>query len=357
MCLGLRYLAAEPLGLGRVVKPSSYFFDLSHVFLGQGMTDTSYEWVPYRPKPPEVPVDWWVKAVPVLVGLQLLVAGLLRLRLGRLGLWLWYLGPSVLILLAFLLLVGALRSSRLWRHGINWWHIAGYLGLIIFVASLRTYGSYPSSYDNRPSPVEFRLPLDGPATVAWGGASSEVNYHVFLPDQRWAYDLLVTENGRSAAGDATRLEAHYAWNLPVRAPATGIVRRAVDGEPEAILGAPRWGLAGLGNHVVMEVAPGQFLFIGHLRRATLAVAVGERVHAGQVLGRVGNSGNSSEPHVHLHLQDSLRPYFGEAIPFRFSGYEQDGRVVTLGMPEGGRVDGRYVGQKVIHRGVSSLDAS
>ena len=353
MCLGLLYLAAEPLGLGRAVKPSIYFFDLSHLFLGQGMTDTSYKWVPYRAKPPEVPVDLWVKAVPLLVGLQWLIAGLLRLRLGRLGLWLWYLGPFILILLAFLLLFGALRSSRSWRYGVNYWHIAGYLGLVVFVASLRTYGSYPSSHDTSPSSVEFRLPLDGQVTVAWGGASSDVNYHVFLPDQRWAYDLLVTQSGRSAAKERNRLDAHYAWNLPVRAPAAGIVRRSVDGQPEAILGAPRWGLSGLGNHVVIEVAGEQFLFIGHLRRATVAVAVGERVHAGQVLGRVGNSGNSSEPHVHLHLQDSLRPYFGEAIPFRFSGYEQEGRFVTLGMPEGGTVDGRYVGQKVTHRGADS----
>ena len=296
-----------------------------------------------------LPVDWWVKGVPVLVGVQALIAGLLRLRAGRLGLWLWYLGPSLLILLAGVLLVGALLSSRRWRHGINLWHIAGYLGLIVFVASLRTYGSYPSSYDDTPSPVEFRLPLDGPVTVAWGGVSADVNYHVFLPDQRWAYDLLVTQNGRSAADDATRIEQYYAWDLPVLAPAAGVVRRAVEGEPEAVPGAPRWGLAGLGNHVVVEVAPEQYLFIGHLRRGTLAVAVGERVTSGQVLGRVGNSGNSSEPHVHLHLQDTLRPYFGEAIPFHFSGYEHDGRFVARGMPQGGRDDGRYVGDRVERR--------
>ena len=98
----------------------------------------------------------------------------------------------------------------------------------------------------------------------------------------------------------------------------------------------------------MEVAPGEYLFIGHLRRGT--VAVGERVIPGQLLGRVGNSGNSSEPHVHLHLQDTMRPYFGEAIPFYFSWYQQDGDLVNRGMPEGGREEGRYVGHQVLHRG-------
>ena len=65
--------------------------------------------------------------------------------------------------------------------------------------------------------------------------------------------------------------------------------------------------------------------------------------AGQPLGRVGNSGNSSEPHVHLHLQDSRRVYFGEGIPFYFHRYEHAGRVIERGMPEGGRRRGRYLG--------------
>ena len=308
-----------------------------------------YEWKPYRPTPPPQPVDWWVKAVPVLVGLQLLIATLLRLRPGRLGLWLWYTGPTLLIVSAFILLVGALLSSRRWRHGINVWHIAGYVGLLIFVTSLRTYGSYPSSYDSRPSQVVFRLPLDGPVTVAWGGERADVNYHVFLPDQRWAYDLLLTQNGRSASGNGTTHDQHYAWELPVLSPADGVIRRAVDGEPEAALDAPRWGLAGLGNHVVIEVAANEFLFIGHLRRDTVAVHVGDRVTRGQQLGRVGNSGNSSEPHVHLHLQNTLVPYFGEAIPFHFSRYALNDRPVSRGMPEGGRKAGRYIGQLIEHQ--------
>ena len=54
--------------------------------------------------------------------------------------------------------------------------------------------------------VRFRLPLDGPVTVAWGGADTDVNYHAVMPDQRWAYDLLVTREGRTHRGDGTRLD-------------------------------------------------------------------------------------------------------------------------------------------------------
>ena len=130
------------------------------------------------------------------------------------------------------------------------------------------------------------------------------------------------------------------------APAVGVVFASHDGEPDVAIGSTRWGLAGLGNHVGIEVAPQEHLFIGPLQPGSVAVRVGDRVKAGQPLARVGNSGNSSEPHVHLHLQDSPRVYFGEAIPFYFHDYSHSGRVVDRGMPEGGRRDGRYQGQRI-----------
>ena len=61
----------------------------------------------------------------------------------------------------------------------------GYLALILVVLTLPVYDPYPSSHDERPSRVPFRVPFDEPVTVAWGGATADVNYHVFLPDQRW----------------------------------------------------------------------------------------------------------------------------------------------------------------------------
>lgn len=141
------------------------------------------------------------------------------------------------------------------------------------------------------------------------------------------------------------------------APAAGTVFAARDGEPEAAIGVPRRGLAGLGNHVGIEVAPGEFLFIGHFKPGTVGVGVGDRVAAGQLLARVGNSGNSSEPHVHLHLQDSPRPWFGEGIPFHFHGYRQAGRLVERGMPRGGRSGDRYRGERIAHAETAVSDGT
>ncbi len=308
---------------------------------------------PLRPLPRWDPaqrraVDGWVRVVPGLLGLHLVMLVTLWVRPGHVALWIWYAGPIVLVLATAVLLVASLRSAHRWKHGANVWHLLAYAALVAVIVTLPVYDPYPSSHDAHPSGVAFRLPLAGPLTVAWGGSTSEVNYHVFLPDQRWAYDLLVTSDGRAFRTDGVGLDDYYAYGLPVYAPAPGVVFAAHDGEPEVEIGAPRWGLAGLGNHVGVEVAPGEYLFIGHLQPGSVAAGVGDRVTAGQMLGRVGNSGNSSEPHVHLHLQDSTRPYFGEGIPFHFHGYRQAGRVIERGMPEGGRRDGRYRGARIAH---------
>jgi murein DD-endopeptidase MepM/ murein hydrolase activator NlpD len=186
--------------------------------------------------------------------------------------------------------------------------------------------------------------------VAWGGSTAAVNYHVFLPDQRWAYDLLVTRDGRSSRNAGVALEDYYAYGLPVYAPAAGVVFASHDGEPEVRIGQPSWGLAGLGNYIGVEVSPGEFLFIGHFQPGSVTVDVGDRVSRDQLIARVGNSGNSSEPHVHLHVQDSRDAYFGEGIPFYFHRYRYAGRLIERGMPEGGRVAGRYRGDRVVRVG-------
>ena len=139
---------------------------------------------PLRPLPQPDPaeraaVDWWVRAVPAVVALHVLALLGLSARPGQLAVWTWYVGPILLAVIAAILLVGSLMSARRWRHGVNRWHVMGYVGLILVIFTLPVYEAYPSSYDERPSRVMFRLPLDGLVTVAWGGADAAVNYHVF----------------------------------------------------------------------------------------------------------------------------------------------------------------------------------
>jgi murein DD-endopeptidase MepM/ murein hydrolase activator NlpD len=277
----------------------------------------------------------WLRATLALLAVHLGFVAIVHVRPGLLAVLLWYTVPTFLLVAAVSLLLFAFVRSWRSREAPSGQQLTGYAALLAIVVSLAASKVYPSSYDETPSGVPFRVPLDGPVTVAWGGTTLSENYHAVMPDQRWAYDLLVTRNGVSFRDAGTRLEDYYAYGREVVAPADGVVWRVRDGEPDGSIGQRRV-FDAFGNYIVVEVAPREFLFIAHLQPGSIAVRPGDRVSAGEVIGWVGNSGNSSEPHVHLHLQTRPTPSLGEAIPFYFHGYRLDAMKVARGMPVGGR---------------------
>jgi hypothetical protein len=277
-------------------------------------------------------------------------------RPGLLGAVCWLFGSDRLLWLgiAGLLLICGLSWS-VWRRPFwNRWRLAGYIALVGLAASPLVFRTYPSSHDQEPSLIRFRLPLDGPITVAWGGATPDINYHVVAPDQRWAYDLLVTQDGRTFKERRENCADYYCYGLPVRAPADGTVNATSDGDPDMPIGVLGGGKDPCGNHVVLEVAPNQFLFLCHLQPGSITVKEGDRVTEGQVLARVGNSGNTSEPHLHIHLQDRPTMDLAEGIPLYFHDYRTDGKFVERGLPTGGFRENRLIGQIVEHVGGPAL---
>lgn len=249
---------------------------------------------------------------------------------------------AALLVVAF---ISALRG-RSW----TWRRAAGFAGLCALVVTVPAYRTFPSAYDASPSEVDIRLPLDDAVTVAWGGSAPSANYHVGSPAERWAYDLLVTIDGRSHRGDGRSLADYHVYDQAVRAPAAGRVVAVHDGDPDAPPGQ-RDRRRGGGNRIVLEIAPDQYLFIVHLRPGSIRVAPGESVRQGDIVARVGNSGNSSEPHLHLHVQDAPVPGDGQGIPFYFSDYVtvSDEQTIARGMPTGGIRRGRFFGEVVRSR--------
>lgn len=127
-----------------------------------------------------------------------------------------------------------------------------------------------------------------------------VNLHFPHPEQRYALDLLrLDQAGRSCSGPRSSFESYVTWGSPVLAPASGLVVAAVDGLPDVEIGQ-RDPQNPAGNHVVIETDAGARIVLAHLRRGSVAVREGSRVDAGQVVGEVGNSGNTAEPHLHIH---------------------------------------------------------
>ena len=87
-----------------------------------------------------------------------------------------------------------------------------------------------------------------------------------------------------------------------------------------------------GNHVVIYAGYGLYAFYAHMRPGTIKVKPGDHVSAGEILGEVGNSGNSTEPHLHEHIVN--RPSFlaGQGVPYEFAHFEASGPVDLVAGP-------------------------
>ncbi|WSF70610.1 M23 family metallopeptidase [Streptomyces decoyicus] len=90
---------------------------------------------------------------------------------------------------------------------------------------------------------------------------------------------------------------------------------AVEGPVRVLGGARRV----VGNHVILDLGDGTYALYAHVRRGSLTVRTGDRVRAGQPLGQCGDSGNSSEPHVHFQLMDGEDPETATGVPFTWRG--------------------------------------
>src|SRR5262249_25453278 len=128
---------------------------------------------------------------------------------------------------------------------------------------------------------------------------------------------------------------YFCYGKNLLAPAPGRIISAVDGLPDNVPGTmdPRHPA---GNYVIIDHGKSEFSLLAHLQPGSLAVHEGQAVTSGQIVGRCGNSGNSSEPHLHYHLQNG--PRFGDAdgLPAQFRDYLVDGHAVVSGEPVQGQ---------------------
>lgn len=128
-------------------------------------------------------------------------------------------------------------------------------------------------------------------------------------------------------GDPTKKESYLAWDSPVLSVADGTVVKVVSDATDIAPGAlpPDVPLAeATGNRVIVDIGNGVYALFAHLRQGSPTVKVGDKVTKGQVIGRLGNSGNTSEPHLHFQLTRSAAPLVGDNLPYEFDSFNYVG---------------------------------
>ena len=209
-------------------------------------------------------------------------------------------------------------------------------------------------------PMIVAPPLRGPDWLAMG-ATGPNSYHrrALMEEggqawlaQRYAIDFAKFHRVEGKAftwkGPEDQNSSYFCFDELIHSVAPGKVVETMDGLPENVPHSGKfaieltWQNAG-GNHVVVDLGFGFYAFYAHMRTGSVAVKVGDRVTTGQVLGHVGNTGSSTEPHLHFHIID--RPQFlsGQGVPYEFTNFCASPRIEIPTVPNSDVVSFTTVG--------------
>lgn len=173
------------------------------------------------------------------------------------------------------------------------------------------------------SAAEYRLPFEDQWFVMAGGDTINVNHHMRERSQWFGIDFMKTggPNNRAVTrGKPQSVRDFYSWGARVLSPVAGVVRQVENGQIDQPLGESDRDNA-FGNFVMIEASPREYVFLAHFQRGSIVVQVGDQVQPGRLLGKCGNSGNTSGPHIHMHVQDHPEPYTGRGRNITFSGVD------------------------------------
>jgi hypothetical protein len=171
---------------------------------------------------------------------------------------------------------------------------------------------YPAESDC----VMLDLPVRGTWLAGHAGASEITNGHL---TNRYAIDILkLGPDGRLHRGREEAVTDFYSYGEPIFAPADGRVTDVVDGIESDLIGNMDENNPG-GNYVIIDIGNGKYVYFAHLKKGNIPVEKGQSVRAGTLIGHIGNSGFSTHPHLHMHVQNKPTSDREGRItyPFRF----------------------------------------
>lgn len=181
-------------------------------------------------------------------------------------------------------------------------------------------------------------PMRGTAWHAYNGPSNDRDNHhrrgLLVVDgrasisRRYATDWFLIKDANRFKGDARDQRSYHSYGQPVLAVASGKIATARDGMPDNVPGPvetfrpaiPVTLETATGNFIVLDLGGGQFASYYHLQPGSLRVKTGDHVQRGEVLARIGVSGDANLPHLHFEITTSAKPLAGEGVPYVIDQY-------------------------------------
>ena len=178
------------------------------------------------------------------------------------------------------------------------------------------------SKENYAPQTEFILPFSGKWLVVNGGTDKKNSHSWNIPNQRYAYDFfIIDKEGKSFSGDNKKVENYYCYGKDIPAPAGGEVVSFASNHPESsVYGDGRAECKAhdiRGNHIIIRHSRKEYSLIAHLKPGSVTVEKGQKVKQGQIIAQCGNSGNTTEPHIHFQVNNGKNFFTSAGLPIKF----------------------------------------
>ena len=199
------------------------------------------------------------------------------------------------------------------------WQSLGQICGYIFVHIIYKF-TLPSK-ENYFCSTDYILPFDGKWTVINGGVDKSLSHAWGIATQRYAYDFFIVDNdGKSLDGDNQSLQSYYCYGKDVLAPADGEVVKISNKHKDSRVNGKKaycdtWDIRG--NFIVMKHAEHEYSLIAHLMPDSISVNIGDMVKQGTLIAKCGNSGNTSQPHIHFQIQTGESFFISAGLPVAF----------------------------------------
>jgi len=276
-------------------------------------------------------VIWWIASV-IAPAFICWIAGIILLRFEA-GRVIVTIASKIMWLLFIVGIVGIIIGNRY----MEWFRFAPFLMFLktpvptLFQAIFQfigmvitpiTYKFKLPSKENYTLQGDYILPFTGKWTVVNGGLHKKISHSWGILTQRYAYDfIIVDDEGKSSSGDRKSVHNYYCYGKDIVAPADGVVVKLYNKHKDSIVD----GKSGYcnasriqGNYIIIKHNKFEYSMIAHIMRNSITVKIGDTVKQGEIIAKCGNTGNSSEPHIHFHLQAGTNLFLSAGLPIAFT---------------------------------------